>query len=85
MGMKISILKKTTRNLRIEKLSFSWFDINHDISPFTLIEPKNAEGASGYVTGENRKPDVDRLKRPELLDHKANTERHDNLGNDRNV
>jgi len=66
-------------------LAFSRLDINHYVSPFTLIEPKDAKDASRYVTSKDRKPDMDRFKCSELLDHKANTERNDNLRNDRDV
>ena len=54
-------------------------DVDHDAAPLALAEADQAQRAARGVADENRDPDVDRLERPGLLDHEADTERYDHL------
>jgi 2-alkyl-3-oxoalkanoate reductase len=54
-------------------------DVDRNGAPASLIESHHAERAPRRVSNKNRDPDVDRPQRSSLLDHEADTERHQNL------
>ena len=51
----------------------------------TLRESQDAERASSEMAEQDREPDMNRMKRAPFLDDEAETERDENLRNDRDI
>ena len=60
-------------------------DVDLDRSPTLLLETEKAQDKTGEMADEHGDPDVDRLKRPGLLDNETNADGQDDLRDDRDV
>ena len=63
----------------------AWRDVDRYAAPPSLIESQHAQQTPRHVSGENRNPDVEWLKRARLLNNEADSERYSDLGDDRDV
>src|SRR5262249_20291826 len=61
------------------------FKGNRDAAPPSLLEANYAQGAAGNMARQNCDPDVDWIQLAGQLNHAADSERDDDLGNDGNV
>src|SRR5512132_584788 len=60
-------------------------DVDGDLPPLALAEPGDGEGRARQVSEHDRRPDVGRVEAAGRLENGADSDRHDDLRDDRDV